>query len=339
MPCFYHELMKANLIYYPGGCYGTFLEWCCDFFSIDGTENEFPFTSTGSSHKFDGNFLFPPPVLHKYIESDIILPLVRIHPSIFENVNSHDMLMKNSFFDVISNDFDFLNQHFSKILVCHPDTTSYIWLDNNIIDKVFLTDNQIALLFEPWGYTREFLKPLTKDQKQRFIEMLKSELDLKNIQQWKDNIYDFDIWELRELLSLYWFNRLKDSLTCWTVLKEKYPNISFISLNDLKYKFSETVIDCLEYFNVKIDPKKLSRLTELENEWRNVQYHIDKDDLVNNIVKNLISQTDFSWSPLSLIDEAYIQKSLRDQGIEIKCWNLNNFPTSTKEFLPYLEHL
>jgi hypothetical protein len=331
--------MKTNLIYYPGGCYGTFIEWCCNFFSVDSTENEFPFNSTGSSHKFDGNFLFPHPVLHKYIESDINLPVTRGHPSIFENVNSNDIVKKNSFFDVVSNDFDFLNQHFSKILVCHPNVTSYLWLENNQIDKCFLTENDIEQYYEPWGYTKEFLRSVTKDQIQRFTEIIKSELDLKNIQQWKQNINDFDIWELRELLSLYWFNRIKDSLTCWDLLKEKYPDIYFISTNDLKYNFSKTVINYLRYFNVTIDPKKLNRLTELEQEWTNIQYHINKDKLVNDIVQNLIDQQDFAWDQLSIIDEAYIQKSLRDQGIEIKCWNLNTFPTSTKEFLPYLEYL
>lgn len=340
MPCFYQELMKTNLIYYPGGCYGTFIEWCCDFFSVDGTENEFPFLSTGSSHKFDGNWLFPPALLHKYIESDITLPLARCHPSIFEKPNSHDTLKKNSFFDVVSNDFDFLSQHFSKILVCHSDATSYLWLENNQIDKCVLTDNDIVQYYEPWGYTREFLKPMiNNDQKLRFSAILEDELDLKNIQKWKHNIDDFDIWELRELLSLYWFNRIKDSMSCWDTLKQKYPNISFVSLNDLKYKFSETVINYLKYFDVKINSTKLSRLAELEHEWKKIQYHINKDELVNDIVQNLINQQDFDWDQLSIIDEAYIQKLLRDHGIEIKCWNLNTLPTNTKEFLPYLEYL
>lgn len=331
--------MKTNLIYYPGGCYGTFIEWCCNFFSMDSTKHKFPFTTTGSSHKFEGNLLFPQPVLHKYLESGITLPLARCHPSIFEESNSHEIVKNNSLFDVVSNDFDFLSQSFGKILVCHPGVSSYLWLENNLIDKCFLTNDEFHRHYEPWGYTQEFLAALTTDQKLRFSVTLEKELDLVNIQQWKPTINDFDIWELRELLSLYWFNRIKDSLTCWDFLKQKYPNISFVELDDLKYKFSETVINYLNFLDINIDPNKLSRLPELEHEWQNAQYHIHKDDLVNNIIQNLINQQDFTWNQLSLIDEAYIQKSLRDQGIEIKCWNLNTFPTSTKEFLPYLEYL
>jgi len=342
MPCFYQELMKTNLIYYPGGCYGTFLEWCCNFFSVDGTENEFPFLSTGSSHKFDGNWLWPPEFLHKYIESDITLPLARCHPSIFEKPNSHDTFKNNTLFDIVSTDIDFLSQNFRKIVVCHPSESSYLWLENNQLDKFVIEDkDQWRQHFEPWGYEWGYNQDIllvADDKKLRFSTILKNELDLKNIQQWKHNIDDFDMWELRELLSLYWFNRIKDSMSCWDTLKQKYPDISFVSLNDLKYKFSETVIDYLNYLDIKIDSTKLSRLAELEHEWKKIQYHINKDKLVNDIVQNLINQQDFKWNQLSIIDEAYIQKLLRDQGIEIKCWNLNTFPTNTKDFLPYLEY-
>jgi IS30 family transposase len=35
---------------------------------------------------------------------------------------------------------------------------------------------------------------------------------------------------------------------------------------------------------------------------------------------------------LSIIDEAYVQHKLRDRGIELKCYNLNEFSKTNAEF-------
>jgi hypothetical protein len=72
-----------TLIFYPGGCYGTFFEWVFNF--LDGSVTEMPFMQNGSSHKFTGNLLFPPTKLFNHIDSAEQLKFCRVHPGIFEN--------------------------------------------------------------------------------------------------------------------------------------------------------------------------------------------------------------------------------------------------------------
>ena len=42
---------------------------------------------------------------------------------------------------------------------------------------------------------------------------------------------------------------------------------------------------------------------------------------------NFKSNSDFSWNKLSIVGEAIVQSRLRKQGLEILCYNLNQFPT------------
>ena len=175
----------------------------------------------------------------------------------------------------------------------------------------------------------------------KFKFIVGKELSLSNIQAWnKNNIMDFDAWDLRELLSVYWFNRAKDRYTCWDHLKTDFSKIKFICIDDIKNNFQKTILEFLEYFEVDVDTTKLSQLSRLENEWISKQYHINKDNLTNKIINNLIGKQYLDWTnePITLLDEAYIQKCLADNGIQIKCQDLNAFPTNVKDFLPLLEY-
>ncbi len=51
-------MASTNLIFFTGGCYGTFIEWALNF--VKGSTTTFPFKKTGSSHEFKGNMLYPP---------------------------------------------------------------------------------------------------------------------------------------------------------------------------------------------------------------------------------------------------------------------------------------
>ena len=57
---------------------------------------------------------------------------------------------------------------------------------------------------------------------------------------------------------------------------------------------------------------------------------------IDTIVKNILTNNlEFNWLPLELIDEALIQKKLRDSGIDLLCHDLNIFPTSVIELKKY----
>jgi hypothetical protein len=60
--------------------------------------------------------------------------------------------------------------------------------------------------------------------------------------------------------------------------------------------------------------------------------------IITSIVENVIKNKEYSWADktLTIYDEANIQKALRKHGYELKCHELNEFPTSTVGLRPYL---
>jgi hypothetical protein len=164
-----------------------------------------------------------------------------------------------------------------------------------------------------------------------------------NFSQWGHNSIDeFEIWELRELTSHYYYDRVSDEhdiLHKDTVdqLKNKFPTIHFIDINELKDNFIETIKSILEYFNLSID--NWNKISTIYETWLSKQIHINKDKQISDIVNALINQQELDWSNwnLTFIDEAVIQRKLLDNNISIKCWKLNDFPTNTENLLPLLE--
>jgi hypothetical protein len=87
----------------------------------------------------------------------------------------------------------------------------------------------------------------------------------------------------------------------------------------LCHNFQKTILDCVSYFDY--DTKQLQpKLEHIEQEWRIRQTHINKDLICKQIVDNIVSKNFFDWSKLklNLLDEAYIQKLLREKNIGIK---------------------
>jgi hypothetical protein len=331
---------STNLIYYPPGCYGTFFEWAYKFFNKNSLIHTFPFRKDGSSHDFNGNFKISVE-FEPYLNSDEELDVIRIHPGVFSTVNSNEVFYKNSYYDLVKTDLTFIRENFKKTLVLHPTKSQMHWVMNNLTDKLCMTEEEFNVRFKPLGYTKEYISDaFVRDEVLKHKLALQSELSQVNVSQWqKNSIMDFDVWELRELMSLYWFVREKDLFACWDDLILEFADIKFISMGELKNNFQKTILNYLDYFEVDVDQDKLCKLPELESQWRSLQPHINKDQLVNDIVDSILENKNLDWSgeKISLTDEAFIQKRLSDQGRQIKCWNLNVFPTNTKDFSPLIE--
>lgn len=326
---------STNLIYYVAGCYGTFVEWLCTTVTNGGKVNaDLPYTSTGSSHNFVGNPLWLPGKLFADIESDTHLNFARCHPSIFETVNSKEIAHNNSYLELVRQDLSFLEKHYNKILVLHPTTTTILWQENNFLDKVRMDEAMYNSQFRDAGYTKDFFSELFPSEfNKRIIETLRKEISEGKTIAWsKSDLDNMDVWEIRELMSFYWFRRQKDMFTCWNQLSKEFLNIKFMPMDDFDSNFCNSTIDYLNYFEVK--PPSLESIKAIEAEWRPRQVHINKDNQVRLIINSIIDNYNYDWcsTDLTLIDEAYIQKNLRILGIKIECYNLNKFPTNTKEF-------
>jgi len=65
----------------------------------------------------------------------------------------------------------------------------------------------------------------------------------------------------------------------------------------------------------------------------------NQDILVKKILNSVFTDQYFEWQQddLTLYSEAYIQRSLKNQGIMLQCYNLDKFPTSTKNLIEIFE--
>ena len=325
-------MASTNLIFFTPGCYGTFIEWALNF--VKGSTTTLPFEKTGSSHEFLGNLLYPPGRLFEYVDNKERNEISRCHPNLF------DHLGKDSGY--LQEDIKYLQPHFDNILSLIQDERSRLWVDNNVIDKCFITEQNLEYL-ERYGLKREDQLALqTRDPVTKINHFLEREthrinpvFTKENLQGWnKDSIFDFDHWELRELLSLYWFCISDQVINEWKTFQPTvdYPIFTIESLRELD-TFITTVLEICKHFDITALDDRLKELEEIYPNWRDMQIHMDKDKLCEQIVTSVLMNEHCDWSKqkLSIIDEAWIQKQLREQGHEIKCYNLNVFPTNSKD--------
>ncbi len=339
--------MKQNLIYYQGGCYGTFIEWICNFLT-DTIDDQLPLKDNGSSHKFKGNFFYPIEKLFEHIQSGNKVHFSRCHPNILEKANEHEVVYQESYDNILQKDFDFLKNNFDKIVFLTYDERSTLWFENNALDKIYVSEKDYDDMFSKYGYEKEFLQEyMIKDSILRLryniekrIKSKNSPFKTENLMGWgKTDIFKFDVWELRELLSLFWFSGSDGRIKAYKTSKENNGDIEFIFIHDLKTKFVDSILRLANKFEFQINKDKMDQLIKIEKKWLDFQIHQDKDDFCNNIVECIRTNQYYDWSfkKLSIIDEAFIQRSLASNGVQIKCWGLNTFPTNTKDFLPLLE--
>ena len=339
---------STNIIYYESGCYGTFFEWVFNF--LENPNIELPFSDTGSSHKFKGNFFFPKEKLFEHIDSNHHHRFSRIHPGLFEKVNRHERCHEIDYAQLLQEDLLFLKNHFDNTLILTYDDQSILWWENNQLDKTLLTEDRYKNNIAPYGYSVELFKEImTTDSVLRIRYYLEREINsefssftIENLKAWgKNNIHDFEIWELRELLSFYWFTRAKGQLDAWDKIKQLPGNTMYISIGDLRTQFLDTVINSAKYVGISINNSQIDKLIEIHQQWLSLQKQITKDELCNKIVSALCNNTAFDWSNrhLSIIDEAMIQKKLFENNIGIRCDKLNIFPTNTDDFKILLENI
>ena len=102
------------------------------------------------------------------------------------------------------------------------------------------------------GYDKNFYiwsSLLVLDYIEKLKIYLKNELPTENLLKWgKDNIDQFDIWELRELISMYWFCRNQGLFDIYN-LQNEFPDVKFVSIDDIKHNFVDTITNCLNYFS------------------------------------------------------------------------------------------
>lgn len=275
--------------------YGTFLHWALCYFS-GLTDLKSPHTNLSNSHLFRG-----PQAPH----------LLNIHGWREYIANPH---------------------RYYKIVRFHPrgpDPNDKIEL---VLDEVLQTANKAIVIYHTDDYLLLALNnKIEKIWAHGWLKERESEF-VDKLSNWgKSKLSDMDRWELREFLSLYIYNQHIFESDYQDLVTYTNPKLYKLNIHDLINSFEITILDLLSYCKL---PVVRNNFDNVYQEWAACQKHFNKDIIVKKIVDSVISKTYFDWPDknLTLVDEAIVQMQLRDlHKLDLKCYNLNVFPTNTND--------
>ena len=143
-------------------------------------------------------------------------------------------------------------------------------------------------------------------------------------------------WELRE-----WFSRFYPAWAQEWIEAKNYVPLSWLTISsgDILNNTNETfkkIINETGNFNSDFQDD----FDDFVDLWKSKQqYILDEHATIKNIVKFTVDNIPYTWEKLNVISEAIIQRRLRDAGYEIKCYNLNEFPTNSNDLYQLLDHI
>jgi hypothetical protein len=295
--------MKHICIMYNAGAYGTFIEWALNYFSIElyNKEIDLPFTDQGTAHNFQGHRLLSYENVIDYINSDLNYSIIRFHPKTRKKEDISEVLTT-------------ITKNFKKVIYLTPTYSSILWNMNNKKEKI---ERKFHIEEE-----EEFYTP--------------------NLKNWNVlTVDEAEPWQLREFLSLFKYPQFmsETELNRLPQFQQTFSTVKFVPIDLLKNNFKDTIIDLLNY--CELTPTNIDKIDSIHTVWKEKQFHMNKDQLINDIITAIISNTFYDWKQhnLTLIDEALIQYHLRQHNIEIKCYNLNSFPTNTDNLRTYFDYV
>jgi hypothetical protein len=251
----------------------------------------FPFQENGNSHEYQGNMVSDINGWRNYSESDTILPVVRLHP-------------KTQEFESITDNIDEVLKSVDRAILIYANDDLFLLTVNNKFEKIF-----------PEGYLAH-CEDFIKD---RFPF-------------WgAESLKDMAPWQIREFLSFYIRPQHMAESGILELQEYHNPRLLKVNINDLIKNFRKTIENLLQYCGL---PANRDNFEQVYCKWIALQRHIDKDRITNNIIKHVVDDKELDWSGvnLTIIDEAYIQWALRSlHSLDIKCYNLNVFPTNTSD--------
>lgn len=160
---------------------------------------------------------------------------------------------------------------------------------------------------------QNFLSFIMKDKQTAWSSDYKSFTDMK-------------IYELREALSFY-----IDQQLAYLKIKENIVNDwLYITPDDILYNFKNTILKIINYCDLTVDQS--NSIDEFFKGWfSKQQYILEEFKKIDNIVNAVTNNQYFEWTSLSIMAEAIIQSRLKRIGMEFACYNLDVFPTNTKD--------
>lgn len=187
---------------------------------------------------------------------------------------------------------------YDKVIVIYPALSDFLWNCNNKLTKIY-------------GEKGWF-----KNNSKHFGDMSK----------WKSK----DTWEYREFLSFWLYDQHMSETGYKDIIDYNNNRVFKIQINQIRDDFNNTfnkLSKWLQIENVRSDDD----LTKLHMDWIQNELYLYKDKLIENIVDAIINNVDIPMNECSIFDQADIQRKLRNAGYEIKCYGLNEWPSTTTQ--------
>lgn len=149
------------------------------------------------------------------------------------------------------------------------------------------------------------------------------------------------VWEKRETLSYF----LPSLFESW---QETYKKIEYdltvsdsmwilIDAEDILYNHIQTLDRIFAKFGLtKITSNEV--IAGIHQEYMSLQKHLNKVEIVNQIVDCCLTGKFLEIKELTLFDEAYIQHLLRTKNIELSYRGVDKFPENTEELSKILDY-
>jgi hypothetical protein len=303
-------MSRPILIIYPGGCYGTFIEWLLTYLTNPDTNDELPFGRAGNSHKFKGNQIGR--------KSQFLERATKYNTSGF--ARSHPYLWTE----------EQLTSLFSSTISISVPPTSTLWVLRNNIEKVYYDDyNEVEK-----KYLREYeadivlrLKTYVGDNAEyRWASLFREYFDHAQLKAYNvNNVEDLKRWQLREIFS-YW-NIHK---TIEAQHSSEHINNYHITVEDLRDQMPAVINKIIQKLKLNVVLDRHKKLDYIWQEWKSSQEYANMDAIVDEYIKNVISGIDQTVAiPFNICEEVVIQQKLREAGYEIKCDGLDHLPLRT----------
>jgi len=314
------------------------VQWLCNTASILGVE-DLPFHADGNSHRYvmsdEYTLLVSPDDKQEFVNA----PHTTVASCIWPLDHNGKIYNKHGQVDFYSH---LSQQHLEifvdnnvQILIIHPTNTSKIWWWHNNCKKVFYTadmfDKKIKNRYidEPWLTTTD---PI---QRARVQMGYYDQRDWYNklLQYFHcDNFLSLTPGQLRTVLAHSIHNETFDSLSLWQQLPEHFPNIKFVSLDQLRDHTKDTIQSIFEYFNVESNLP----LDFVIDHWTALQTTRHRDQEHDHIINCIVNGQHHDWNDLNfdLFDEVYLYYALRFQhNITLNADNIDCLPTNTHDLL------
>ena len=138
--------------------------------------------------------------------------------------------------------------------------------------------------------------------------------------------------QLRTVMAHSIHNETFDYLSHWTQLPAQFPDVKFVSLDQLRDHTQDTIQEIFKYFDVDSNLP----LDFVIDHWTPLQTTMHRDSEHHDIINCIVNDQAYDWSDLNfdLFDEVYLLYVLQfKHGIDLTAHTIEKLPTNTQDLL------